>query len=236
MFLSRLAADSPVDAAGGALVIGDTHLPFCVDGYLEFCQRVRDRFQCDTVIHIGDEVDNHAISYHESDPDRLSAGDEAERAMEELRKWYAAFPKVTVLVGNHGALPFRKAMTHGLPRRFLRTYEEIWEAPEGWRWTDEYEKDGVLYVHGTGTSGRNAAINRAVQARQSVVMGHSHSFGGVQYNSNGKDVIFGLNVGCGVDIKSYAMAYGRTFPAKPTLGCGVVLDKGRMGLFVPMPL
>ena len=30
------------------------------------------------------------------------------------------------------------------------------------------------------------------------------------------------------------MAYGRAFVRKPTLGCGVVLDGGRTGLFVPM--
>jgi len=47
-------------------------------GYLDFCLRVQERFGCSDVIHIGDEVDNHAISYHEHDPDGLSAGSEAE--------------------------------------------------------------------------------------------------------------------------------------------------------------
>lgn len=203
-------------------------------GYLDFCLRVQERFGCTDVIHIGDEVDNHAISYHEHDPDGMSAGGEAERALEELRKWYQAFPTVKVLVGNHGALPYRKAATHGLPKRFLKTYEEIWEAPPGWSWHDEFEKDGVLYLHGIGSSGQNGAINRAIQMRRSVVIGHLHSFGGIQYHSNGLDTIFGLNVGCGIDVNAYAMAYSRPYARKPTLGCGVVLEEGRMGLFVPM--
>jgi hypothetical protein len=48
-------------------------------------------------------------------------------------------------------------------------------------------------------------------------------------------MIFGLNVGCGIDIDSYAMEYGRPFSKRPTLGCGVVIG-GQAGLFVPMPL
>lgn len=225
---------SETSGGGSVLVIGDTHAPFTHKNYLDHCQRVRDRFQCELVVHIGDEVDNHALSYHEHDPDGQSAGDEAVRAMEELRKWYKAFPDVNVMIGNHGALPFRKAMTHGLPKRFLKAYEDVWEAPEGWKWMTEWEHDGVLYTHGTGSSGQNGAINRAVQSRQSVVIGHLHSFGGVQYHANGTDTIFGMNAGCGIDVNAYAMAYGKAWARKPTLGCGVVLDKGKTGLFIPM--
>ena len=32
------------------------------------------------------------------------------------------------------------------------------------------------------------------------------------------------------------MAYCKGFPKKPTLGCGIVLDGGRVALFVPMDL
>jgi hypothetical protein len=39
-----------------------------------------------------------------------------------------------------------------------------------------------------GSSGKNGALNHAIQMRQSVVIGHSYS--GVQYNSNGRDIIF----------------------------------------------
>ena len=49
-------------------------------------------------------------------------------------------------------------------------------------------------------------------------------------------MIFGMNVGCGIDIDAYAMEYSRPFPKRPTLGCGVVLDGGRVAIFVLMPL
>ena len=153
-----------------------------------------------------------------------------------MDKFYAAFPDVKVCVGNHSALPFRQATTAGIPKRFLKTYEEIWEAPKGWKWELQWEVTGVLFEHGTGSSGPNAAKNRAIANRQSTVIGHCHSFGGVNYLASRNDMIYGLNRGCGIDNSAYSFRYGRQYPKKPTIGCGLVLDSGRIGLFIPMDL
>ena len=217
-------------------IIGDTHEPFCHPDYLNFCYETFNKFGCTNIVHIGDEVDNHALSYHEHDPDGFGASKEAELAQKKMEKWYETFPEVKVCVGNHSALPFRKAMTYGIPKRFMKTYEEIWSAPKGWKWEMHWEIDNVIYEHGTGSSGPSGHRNRAVANRQSTVVGHSHSFGGVAYMASRNDLIFGMNVGCGIDIDSYAMAYGKGFPKKPTLGCGIVLDGGRIATFVPMDL
>jgi len=223
-----------VKGVGNVLAIGDTHIPFQHPDYLDFCLYVKNEYNCETVVHMGDEVDNHAISFHDSDPDGFSAGEEAEAAQQEMNAWYEAFPEATCIVGNHGALPFRKAFAKGIPKKYLKTYEEIWQAPPGWRWTHSAIIDGVLYEHGIGSSGKNAALNRAIDNRMSLVMGHAHSWGGVQYTANVDSMIFGMNVGCGIDVNAYAMAYGKPFTKKPTLGCGVVRDGGRVGIFVPM--
>ena len=45
-----------------------------------------------------------------------------------------------------------------------------------------------------------------------------------------------MNVGCGVDNDHMAFAYGKQFPTKPMLGCGIVTNKGKTALFVPMDL
>jgi hypothetical protein len=55
------------------------------------------------------------------------------------------------------------------------------------------------------------------------------------YSASDRDMIFGMNVGCGVDVDAYAMAYGKVYSKKPTLGCGVVID-GKIALFLPMDL
>ncbi len=216
-------------------IIGDTHAPFTHPDYLNFCEETFGRFGCNRIVHIGDEVDNCALSYWETNIDADGAKTEAEKAQEELNKWYKVFPEVTVLVGNHSALPFRKAQTAGIPRKFVKAYEEIWEAPKGWKWELSTEIDHVKYTHGTGSSGQNGAINRAIRSRQSTVIGHIHAYGGVKYHASENDLIFGLNVGCGISTQAYAFEYGKDFPNKPTLGCGVVLD-GKIGLFIPMDL
>ena len=49
------------------------------------------------------------------------------------------------------------------------------------------------------------------------------------------NLMFAMQVGCGVDRKAYAMAYGKNFK-KPQLNCGVVLEGGRYGVIEPMIL
>jgi len=218
------------------MIIGDTHIPFEHPRYFDFIRQTYDEFQCDTMVHIGDVVDNHAISYHEHNPDGMSPGDELKQAIKTLEtKWYKHFPNVKVCMGNHDELIYRKAMTHGLPKAAFRSLNEILQAPAGWIWNFSHEIDHVLYQHGTGTSGKTAHATRSMNNRQSTVIGHIHSHGGVAYVASNKDLIFGLNVGCGIRPTAYAMTYGRDFVNRPTLGCGIVLD-GKHAFFIPMDL
>lgn len=218
------------------LVIGDTHIPFEHPRYFEFIRQTYDEFTCDTVVHIGDLVDNHAISYHEHNPDGLSPGDELKQAIRVLEtKWYKYFPNVRVCMGNHDELIYRKGVTNGLPKSAFLPINQLLHAPSGWVWDFTHELDHVLYQHGTGTSGKTAHITRSLGNRQSTVIGHVHSHAGVAYTASQKDLIFGMNVGCGLNIRSYAMLYGKDFVNRPTLGCGIVLE-GKQAIFVPMNL
>ena len=149
-------------------IIGDTHEPFTHSQYRDFCYETFNKYKVTDIVHIGDEVDNHAISFHEHDPNGYSAGKEADIAQEAMNKWYNLFPKVNVIIGNHTALPYRQANSIGLPRKFIKTYEQIWNAPIGWKWDVELEIDHVLYRHGTGSSGQNGAINLAIEMLKRV--------------------------------------------------------------------
>ena len=97
------------------------------------------------------------------------------------------------------------------------------------------EIDNVLYIHGTGKSGVNASVSFMTDYRQSVVSGHTHSSGGVNYRASYKDLTFALNVGALINTNHIAFHYGRHFSKKPTLGCGIVVD-GKHGFFIPMDL
>lgn len=198
------------------LVIGDLHLPFTLEGYLEHCIKVYKKYNCDTVVFIGDILDLHFTSYHETSTEGYGATQEHDLSVEMLRKWYKAFPKAYVTIGNHDALIYRKAMSAGISKRWIQNYSQVLGTP-GWEWVTDVVIDDVLYTHGTTN-----AYTKAKQNLMSTVQGHLHSQAGIQFYVGAKSRIFGFQIGCGVDMKSYAMEYGRNFP-KPVISCGVVI-------------
>jgi len=214
------------------LTISDIHAPFTHPRFFEFICDVYDTYDIDEVVFSGDIVDLHALSFHEHDADGLSAGHEVLAAKRQLKKWVQKFPVAKVCIGNHDARTIRLARKAGLPVRCLRDFADIWDTPN-WNWDWEHIVDGVLYTHGTGTSGVNAARNLAIKRGMSTVIGHLHKDAGCLWHASVTRRIFGLNVGCGIDVHAYAFNYGKDFVDKPMLGCGVTLDG--TGLFIPMP-
>lgn len=218
------------------LVIGDTHCPGMHPRYPSFLQRMYRRHKCNKVIHIGDLVDNAAISYHEKHPSFSSAEEEYHKARIQVAKLYSLFPRVEWIIGNHDALTERQAVSAGLLPALLKTPEEMWGVP-GWtshpRYT-HYRYDGVLYAHGdSGKGGMYSAVKNSRDNFGSFVCGHHHSEAGVWYTTTENFRIFGMNVGCGIDRDLLAFSYGRKFNKKPTLGCGIVID-GKTAIFEPM--
>jgi predicted phosphodiesterase len=210
------------------LVIGDIHEPFCEEGYLEHCIAQYEKYKCTDVVFIGDVIDSHYSSFHRADPDGYGAGDELERAIDRIQQWYAAFPKALVCIGNHDAIVRRKAFDSGISKCWIRDYDEMLGV-DGWDFQEHHKLDGVLYVHGTGTSGRSAAVNKAVQFGMNCVQGHIHTEASVIYGGNH----WGMQVGCGVDRHSYAMAYAKYFAKTYKLSCGVVLSDGTFPIVIP---
>ena len=199
------------------LVIGDLHCPFELDGYFDFCKETYANYNCNQVIFIGDIIDNHAFSYHEPDPDGMSAGDELQVAIEDVKKWYNTFPDADVLVGNHDRMAARKAMTGGIPKVWIKSYNDVLGTPK-WNWTERIVYDDVQYVHGEGGTARTKAKNDMM----STVQGHIHTQAYTEFTVGRKFKVFGMQVGCGVDSKSYAAAYAKNFK-KQAIGCGVII-------------
>lgn len=217
-------------------VIGDTHIPFEHPNYLSFCKKTFKKHKCSLIVHIGDLVDNHSISYHEHDPDLLSPKEEWLLTRQKLRDWFKAFPKVKLCSGNHDELPSRKGKTIGLPSYMIRDFKEIYNLPKKWEYQRSYQIEGVKYFHGVGYGGKMAHKNAAIGEMQSVVIGHHHSIAGCEWIANENMLIFGLSTGCGVDKNAKAFSYGNKYPRKPILGCGIVINGGEDAKFIPMPL
>lgn len=216
------------------LWIPDLQEPFAHQDARSFIWEVAKKEKPSVVGNAGDEVDFHALGDWDHDPDGLSPGHELKEAVKKLKDWYSMFPNMLVCTSNHTARPFRKAFKCGIPKAFIRDYREFLDAPKGWKWADNWEIDGVVYEHGEGFSGREGAIKAALANMQSTVIGHIHSFAGIQWSANSKHLIFGFNTGCLIDRHSYAFAYGAKMKNKPILGCGII-DRG-IPKFIPMLL
>lgn len=214
------------------LVIPDTHFPFEHKDMFEFLIAVKEVFEPTKVVHLGDEIDAHALSNYLTDPDGMSAGEEHKAALLKMYKLYDIFPEVQVCTSNHTNRPFRKAFGAGIPKAFLRSYSEILQAPKGWSWHDSIRIDDISYEHGEGFSGASAATLIAKGNMRSTVIGHIHSFAGINYISTPEQLLFGFNVGCLINNDAYAFAYGKHFKSKPILGCGII-HKG-IPQFIPM--
>ena len=212
------------------LIIGDLHEPFCLDGYLEFCKETYKRYDCNQVVFIGDVIDNHYSSYHESDADGMGGGQELELAIEKISKWYEAFPKADVIIGNHDRIIMRKAQSSQVPRKWIKEYKDVLDTPK-WNFVESVTYDDVLYIHGEGGTARS----RMRKDLNSVVQGHLHTQFYCDYLVGKNFSIFGMQVGCGIDNKSYAMAYAKNY-GKPAIGCGVVLENGTQPFNVLMKL
>lgn len=221
---------SRMNSGENVLVIGDLHEPFCLPEYLGHCQHVYNLYNCSRVIFIGDVIDNHYSSFHETDPDGMSGGGELDLAIKRIAKWYKAFPKAHVIIGNHDRLIMRKAFSGAIPKAWIKEYNEVLGVP-GWKFVDHLEVDGVLYIHGeTGT-----ARTKTKAELQSVVQGHLHSQSYVEWFVGGRYKIFSMQVGCGIDRKSYAMAYAKA-GKKPAIGCGVITKNGQQAFNIMMDL
>ena len=214
-------------------VFSDTHIPFQHPNYLTFLKDTFAEWGVEEVICLGDLIDNHAISRFQSEPCADGAYLELAKAREAVKELTEAFPNVKMCRGNHDDIAYRQAKTLGIGDVFIKPFREIYGLPPTWELEDEYVIDGVLYTHGTGRGGKHATYNIAVDERMSVCSGHTHTGGGVNYIANKTETIFALNTGALIDQSAYAFEYSKYSKHRPTLGCGIVLDKSS-AMFIPM--
>lgn len=218
------------------LAISDLQVPFQHPDALSFCKAVAKKEKPDKIIQMGDLIDVHSVSDYDADPDGMSPGDELKATRKELQAWYKAFPKATVLLGNHDMRYYKAAFKARIPREILKGMGDILEAPKSWEFVEDVIIDDVLYIHGDQSTGvsANASMELAKSSMQSVCHGHYHINAGIQYYANKRHLVFSFNTGCLIDRKAYAFNYGKKLLKKPILGIGII-DNG-IPKFIPMEL
>jgi len=206
------------------LVISDLHCPYQHPDAIRFLAACKAKYKPDTVVCIGDEADFHALSYHEHNPDLSAAGDELSAAIKALRPIYKLFPKCIVIESNHGSMVLRKALTGGIPKKALRSYNEILDAPKDWKWVDDLilqtELGPIYFCHGKSpTAGKMAS-----QYGMSVIQGHHHEKSQIHYISTPERLMFDLHTGCLANDKSLALQYNKINPKRPIVSIAVIIN------------
>lgn len=207
------------------LIISDMHIPYHHPGMLPFLAGLKLRYNPTRVISIGDELDKHALSYHDSDPDLSSAGDELRKSLPIIKELEQMFPEMDILDSNHGSLVWRKAKTNGIPRHYIKSYNDVLEVGPGWKWhmemTIELPDGQKVYLH-HGKSADGMKLSQAMG--MSVVQGHYHEKFSVDYWANPLGTYFSMQVGCLIHDDSYAFSYNNANLKRPMIGCGLIID------------
>lgn len=207
------------------LIIPDLHAPYQHPDALDFLLKIKKQYSPQVIINLGDELDNHAISFHNSDSALLSADKELERAIEVLQDLHSMFDRMYLVSSNHGDLKYRRLKHHGIPIAHLKSQKELYGTPK-WNWYDDLvlntHKGDVYVCHGRSSNGAKLSGELSM----SCVQGHYHSKYSISWYSNGIEDRYSLFCGSLVDRKSLAFAYGKLILAKPILGAALIMEDG----------
>ncbi len=227
--------------AGNALIISDLQMPYENAKALAFCTYLKRHFSVadDDVYNVGDEADELHGGNYPKDPDGdHTANSEIKATRAKFQEWAAVFPVMKLAVSNHGMRWAKKASLAEIPSQMIQAYQKVLNAPEGWRWQDSWTVKGTkqdfLVKHGLDCGGKTPYRNAAEIGALSVAFGHLHSTAGLCHVKTNDKNIWAMNVGCLIDPESYAFKYEKYNKFKPNLGCGVVLDGGRLPIWIPL--
>lgn len=207
------------------LFISDLHAPYNHKDAVSFLAHLNDKYKPTRIISLGDECDKHQLSYHEHSPDLLSAKDELTAAKKVIGELHSLFPEMDVLDSNHGSLVYRKSHTHGIPKEYIRSYNEVLGVSDKWKWHPDMlitlpDGEDVYLHHGKSVD----AIKVSQQYGCSHVCGHYHESFSIKYWSTPTGVHFAVNSGCLIDRKSLAFAYANNNMKRPMIGTSLIID------------
>lgn len=197
------------------LVIGDTHIPYQHPDYLDFCISLQKKWNCGTIIHIGDILDFQSTTYHTPHPDGLSPYYELEIAKLEIENWNKAFPVMTVLMGNHDRRISRKLFDSQISAQWQFSLNEVLNVK--WDFKTDHEFNGIYFCHGEGASARVTAL----QKQMSSVQGHRHSESYIDFPAKN---LFAVQTAIGIDRKALAFEYAKVDPKEWLIGATVILN------------
>ena len=211
---------------GCVLVISDLHIPYHHPQSFDFLKAIKKKYKdIDLVVNIGDELDQHGLSFHDTDPDLPSSGDELSISKRYIKELERMFPEMILLHSNHSSLIYRRALKHGMPKAYLKSYNDFLDVGKGWEWVDGLNiklssGQECFFTHGISADG----LKLAMQYGKHVTQGHFHSKFNIQYFSNPDNLVWSMQVGCLTNQKHMAFNYSRQFRLRFIIGCGMIIN------------
>lgn len=207
------------------LIISDTHFPYHHPDTFKFLAAIKKKYNIENVKHTGDAVDNHSSSFHLIEYGTMSAKEEHEAAYEAMQTLHKMFPKMTMIVGNHGSMSYRKAKMAGIPLDHIKSYNDVYDT-KGWKWTDKdffsiNRNEKCLLIHSMGGNTQSNAARHSFNS----IQGHHHSKYGIEYYADCEMLRWSMTVGCLIDMHHPAFNYaaGATMN-RPVIGCGAIIN------------
>lgn len=216
------------------LCIPDLHFPYCHPDSLDFLNKLKHTLKPSRVICLGDELDFSSMSFHESNSDMPSAGQELALGLGYIDTLHEIFPKMELLHSNHGSMAYRRAKHAGMPLHLIKSYNDVMGiSKEDWQWHESIiltlpNNTKCKFVHGISSN-----ILAASQANgMSLVQGHHHSLFELRYWTSGNGLHFAVTSGCLIDDKSLAFAYNKLQIKRPIIG--VTFIENSQPYLIPM--
>lgn len=216
------------------LFISDMHCPYQHKDALTFLKALHEKYKFGRIIGLGDELDYHAMSFHDHHPDLDSAGSELQKGREVLLELWRMFPIIEWVESNHGSMAYRKASHNGVPRHLILGYREAIFGEKtkdgstilphgrgiGWTWqqslTIDLNNGQKCKVH----HGMSVSTRRNVeQAGMAFVQGHHHGTFEIVYHGTPEYLNWGITAGCLIDDESLAFGYNKNTIKRPVIGC-----------------
>jgi predicted phosphodiesterase len=217
--------DKGVEDNSRVLLISDMHIPYHHQDLIPFLTYLKNKYKPTRVICLGDELDKHSLSYHEHDPDLPSAGDELRRSLPVVKQLQELFPKMDIIESNHGSLVWRKAKTAGIPKHYIKAYNDVLGVGDSWKWyfdlTITLPNGQNCYIHHGKT---NDVVRLSQQMGMCAVQGHYHEGFKIDYWGNPNGLYWAMQTGCLVDDNALAFNYNNVNIKRPIVGTGLIID------------
>ena len=207
------------------LCISDLHAPYNHPQAIPYLKAIKKKYNPTKILNVGDEVDYHALSFHDTDPSLDNAYAELVKARKVIKKLYKLFPKMDLVHSNHGSMVYLRGKAHGIPRHMLKSYNEILQVGNGWKWHVDYKYKMVngqwlFMTHGLKKNG----LMLAKEMGMCVLQGHYHTNFEIGYTSSPLSLNWSMMCACLINDKSMAFAYNKVNSQRVILGCGIIIN------------